>query len=506
MGKPNILHNCSGNLGLAVKLCKELFSKFDEIWLIGHKGDLHFPLVEMGVLDDKDKSIKLAHVQSSLGLEAVNMIIPPKSSFTSMESTISQLSPRVIDFVKKVKLKKLKVCVLMPFPNLKFCKIINKLGNNFTITPPARTYKEYLTIENKITMSKLIDELAIENPNLRSIVIPWVNINQLGREFSKYKKYFDLTENQGIYFQKDISAGGSGTKLIKCQADINRLFKDKLWNRLANQSRIKVSVEILNAYPANGSACIIPKENGTCVVLVDPLSHKPIGPNKSSIGNDWSIPWPRCVQSQYLLSAKLIGEELYKKFGYAGIFGPDYIVEMNKNGEFKLKLTEINPRWQGTTPYQTVNALMARRIPLELIHYVIKLDENGESIGKLLQLINNPDLYNQISVGSRGCYYIKLMSPRENKIIQREINGCYFYRKNTLKGPLSHNYSYLCNSLKSTWVNIKAPRKNEIVGPSITAVGYVWGCSSRAVFSAKTPNFTSYGRKLYQLSSRMLYE
>lgn len=46
--------------------------------MIGHKGDHHNNLVDLKVL--KDKKIKLAHVHSTLGVQAEHIITPPGSS------------------------------------------------------------------------------------------------------------------------------------------------------------------------------------------------------------------------------------------------------------------------------------------------------------------------------------------------------------------------------------------------------------------------------------------
>lgn len=514
-----------------IDLCRTAFEQFDEIWLIGHKGDHHNNLIELGVLNDQKLTISVAHVHSSLGIRAQYLIEPPEGSSLSVEEAHTKLSPVVTKHIKRILSKGKKVCILAPFSNAGLDKAIHgcKADKNITITSPTKDCKDFFKIGNKLEFSRLIETALFDkkfvNKKLRSVLIPWVNMSQTDMTFSALKKYFNLTYNKGVYIQKDLSASGGGTKLVKSQQELDLLFQDRSWLDLARKGRLKASVEIPNAYSANGSACIVPTGDGNCIVLVDPLSHKPTGLEElqgkkhSGVGNDWSIIWPDEVQTQYIKSATFIGKMLYDKYGYTGIFGPDYVVEKTKNGKDKLRITEINPRWQGTTPYQTFNALMAKRIPLELIHYVIKLDHNGTLLGELLPLIGNPSTYNQLSVSTNGCFYIKIGSPKKTKLIKKSMNGHYLYTGSQLLGPYENigDFDLIKESTSNTTlerdkkalqkqgkkpliVGIRAPGKNETVGGvSLTPIGYIVGKSKEPIFLPDQPGVTDYGKRLYQL-------
>jgi hypothetical protein len=265
-------------------------------------------------------------------------------------------------------------------------------------------------------------------------------------------------------------------------------------------------------------------------VLIDALSHKPVGLKElngkvsAGIGNDWWSLWPIHIQEQYIASATLIGEELYKQFGYTGIFGPDYLIETLDNGTLNLRLTEINPRWQGTTPYQTANAIINKRIPLEIMHYIVKHDKSGLATRELLTLTDNPKVYNQQSVNSHGCFYIKLGSPEAQKTVRADLNGQYLYTGSQLIGPYENTSSFdaLLNNTDdevlvkdlamikkrgdhATLVTIRAPRLGEQVGGGLSPIGYVAGYSDRPIFSPHRPGVTQYGKELYDIITDSLY-
>jgi len=81
-----------------------------------------------------------------------------------------------------------------------------------------------------------------------------------------------------------------------------------------------VSEEIKDAYPANGSICIVPIDKSHCDVYVDPLSHKVVDTNinserqYSSLGNDWGVKWSGDVNHEYIRIAKAVGK-IYIKNG-----------------------------------------------------------------------------------------------------------------------------------------------------------------------------------------------
>src|SRR6266496_665191 len=102
-------------VGAAIALCKELFTQYDELWLIGHKGDHHVGLVDMGVLPNR-QAVALTHVHSSLGLHTRQILKPPIGSSASLGTIITGINPGLKKHIEHVLSAGAKVCVLQPFP------------------------------------------------------------------------------------------------------------------------------------------------------------------------------------------------------------------------------------------------------------------------------------------------------------------------------------------------------------------------------------------------------
>lgn len=408
-------------------------------------------------------------------------------------------------------------------------------NNNFTITAPTKSCEEFFTIGNKIKFSKVLDKHTVNASTpppmeVKNAIIPWATLNSSDTNYLRLKQKLANNSMQGIFLQIDISASGNGTRLVQSQSDLDGVFNDRQWNTLISTGHIKASCQILNAYSANGSACIVPIDAINCMVLVDPLSHKSTGLEEmrgkahSGVGNDWTLTWPEEIQQQYITITSYIGKLLYQEYGYTGIFGPDFIVESNKNTQ-TLKLTEINPRWQGTTPLQTLNAINDGRVPLELIHYIIKLDSKGVFKNKLMALIADSNAFNKRSAASTGCFYIKIGNPLETKEIKKDLNGFHIYNgKRIVESSINENLlelykdnnnssitrAYFREKAKASdtlLLNIKAPRKGELVGGGgLTPIGYIIGISSTPIFTEDSEGISNFGNELYSHVIEQLFK
>lgn len=523
------------SIQIAKEICAKLLSDFDELWLIGHKGDHHNNLVDLKVL--KDKKIKLAHVHSKLGVHAEYILAPPSGSSTNVTAAHTLLNAEIEKHFQRALKEDKKVCILAPFSHKEIDRLVSKYGNknNFRITAPTNNCEDFFTIGNKIKFSEVLDKqicIPETSPSVpvKNAVIPWIILTLSDNKYFQLQQKLTKNSMQGIFLQVDVSASGDGTRLVQSQADLDAIFHDKVWNSLIVTGHVKASCQVLNAYSANGSACIVPIDANDCIVLVDPLSRKSTGLEElrgkahSGVGNDWTRSWPIEIQRQYIAVTSYIGKLLYQQYGYTGIFGPDFIVESNNNIQ-TLRLTEINPRWQGTTPFQTLNAINADRVPLELIHYIIKLDSNGVFKNELIALIGNPDLFNKKSAASTGCFYIKIGNPLETKEIKKDLNGFHLYDgkrivesstnenllevyKDNNNSPISKAYfREKAKSPDTLLLNIKSPHKGEIVGGGgLTPIGYIVGMSSSPVFSEDLEGVSNFGSELYRYVVKQLFK
>jgi hypothetical protein len=511
----------STHLEEAIELLRDCFNEFDEIWLVGHKGDHHRTLQELQILPDTQ--LDLVHAHSTLGADAKKIIEVPEGSSSSYEGLLTKANPQLKTEIERVKEEDKQVCVLMPFVNEEFQQMIEdcEATANFTLTAPISDYTQYLKIENKILFAQLIDR-ALEGW-MDNNLIPWDIINQ-ATTYEDLLSQFNRPTGSTFYLQIDLSGGGDGTIPVSSQEEIQQLKIDTRWQEHIDERRVKVTPEVLNNYPANGGACIIPNGDGTCDVLVDPPSHKPVGldalgsKSGSGGGNDWTIPWPKQIREQYIQIVQAIGELLYQEFGYTGFFGPDCMVaNPHSEDEARIYINEINPRWQGTTPYQTLNSILDNRIPLEIIHYLLKFAERDPSIvPKIRKLIADTDSYNRESVNSSGGYYIKIGAPKNEQEISVDMNGAWAYDRKTEEIRQMERitaqdiYTGRPPPLKADEVAIyiKGPNKGDMVGGQLAPVGYIIGNSQdgEPVFKPDEQGITEFGLKMYQKVRERMFE
>lgn len=494
------------------------FSKHHEKWIIGHKGDHATNLQNLGVISD---NFDVVHVHSSLGVKATTVLKPPPGSSSSYEAILEAINPEIEPEIARVKKEKKSAVVFMPFPNRGFEELLDKHNarGNFLLTAPEPDHRKFIVMEDKIGYSRLLAR-ALRQTRLERNIIPW-SIYQPGETLAQIRRTMGLENSEGVFMQAAISAGGDGTVRVDTEEQLQALLTNPSWQEAARVSKLKASKAIEHAYPANGTGCIVPTPDGDCIVLVDPPSHKPVGLASlgtkfgGGAGNDWGEPYPAEILSQYLDTTTLIGRELYCTYGYTGIFGPDGLVSFD-DGLYRT--TETNVRFQGTTPYQTLNASMNGRLPLELVHYLVKLAENDPiKRGQILRIIGNPQKYNASAVSERGGFYIKVGGPTKKTEIKRDVNGPWSWVSGDLRGLPRHpdinpNSVYTRNAALAVLglspsevpVWIKGPKVGEVVGGELAPIGYIVG-SALQVFDPVRPDVTPQGKAMYDRVCEMLY-
>ncbi|OGE30830.1 hypothetical protein A2631_04040 [Candidatus Daviesbacteria bacterium RIFCSPHIGHO2_01_FULL_44_29] len=500
----------------ATVFLRDRFNAFDERWLVGHKGDHASNLHDLGIIGQR---VHVAHVHSTLGVDADRTYKPPEETSDSYEGLLTGANPGLSGEVSRVRAAQMRVVVLMPFPNSDFEGMIAraKAGRYFVSTAPIESFETFEPIENKISFARILQAALQGTPHTRNL-IPWT-IHQPHWGLDDVRRNMGVDPGSAIFFQKAISGGGDGTARVNDRSNFNELLSNPSWMQAARRGKLKASMAVEGAYPANGTGCIVPTPDGGCKVLVDPLSHKPVGLESvgakpgSGAGNDWGTPFPRAVTDQYIAMVSRLGKYFYTTFGYTGIFGPDGLV----GADSTYRMTESNSRWQGTTPYQTQNALMNGRLPIELIHYMVKLSVNDSHLlGQVNDIVGDADSYNQRAFTERGGFYIKVGGPKTKKEVREDLNGPWRWdgdRLHRLKrdGYLTPMRIYtrdyagaqdLTKDDKTVW--IKAPKVGEVVGGGLVAVGYITG-SDINVFDANKPEVTSDGHKLYTQMNQLMY-
>ncbi|MCX6717388.1 MAG: hypothetical protein NTU76_01790 [Candidatus Taylorbacteria bacterium] len=485
----------TNKIKVAIHLAQQTFSQFDEIWLIGLRSNHIDNLKNLGILEKFSNKLTLLYTYLDFGDLAQYRITPLPKGNSSYKKVLFALNPEVCLHLRRIVNEKKRVCIFTPLPNGTLNEYIKKEGAcKFTkITSSIDNIDIFLFVESKLNLNMI---LQTENKEINRYIIPSIIPN---KDIGEYKYLFD-TKNfgeSGLCIQKAISA----------KSELDRLKLSDGWKDSFKKKEIKISQYVPNTYPANGSGCIVPVSNKMCRVYIDNLSKKILDEKNSSFGNDWSRPWEPNILKQYVSSMMYVGRKLYEKFKYTGLFGVDYIVIGNKSKYSYLLITEINPRWQGTTIYQTINALKSNRVPLEIVHYIIKLNQTKKVLSKICKLMGSEESYNKQSVAKDGIFYLKLKSPKNNFGIN--IQGEYLFTGKELiesnleksnKGCKKKNFQI--NRLDI--VNIKYPPKKTDLNKGIGPVGIVFGNSSKPVFSSKKPAFTHFGKKLYELVNNLI--
>ncbi len=477
------------NITKSIILCKRLFLLFDEIWFIGPRSDHCDTIIDLSIIKEQD--IKVTHIHNQIGRFFTNShtYYPRKNSSNSFRGIFEEINPSIYHEIDRVIVSDKRVVLIMPSPNKALYDMIRgrNAESKFVVTAPVANPKKYLFFEDK---SRLC-EIAPEDCLIRSIN------TRVNADVGDIKRILNLKDSDKLILQQCISAGGSGTFKIGDQQNFNQVLKAI---DASEKTVVKVSEEIKDAYPANGSICIVPIDKSHCDVYIDPLSHKVVDTNinserqYSSLGNDWGVKWSGDVNHEYIRIAKAVGKNLYKKWGCTGIIGLDFLVKNYNNNYHKtcLYLTEINPRWQGTTPYQTYNALLSGRVPLEIAHYIIKLSDNDRDLATLRSILGSPGVYNLNSTNRSGIAYIKLYAPGVTKTIKNNISGCWSVCGGTLRKVEEASLidAIMDNNVEGKYF-IKAPSRGTVVDKEFAAICYIYGVGYN-MFNRYRPEVTEF--------------
>ena len=493
----------------AQQTLKAGFAGIDEQWVIAHRGNHASNLRRHGITDRIPLTVMHAH--SSMGVQAVRSYPVPKDSGGSYESLLTQINPGIEGEVRRVVNDGKKVALMMPFPNAGLDEVMANVPGSerhFVNTGTVERFEHFSEIEDKVRFAAMLDEV-LEREGMAQNKIPSTTY----RPGQRYEDLCAMLGGEVLYFQRALSAGGDGTVKVESAEEMSQLFEDADWR---NSTSLKVSKGIFPNYPSNGTGCIVPTPDGNdCVVYLDPLSHKPVGLPElgakpgSGVGNDWTVPFDERYQRQYARMAEAVGREMYRRYGYTGLFGPDGLIDMS-SGTYHM--TEVNPRWQGTTPFQTGNAFINGRVPLEYIHYLTKLaGHDPKKLDEIFGLTGDPNTYNAKSLTEEGGYYIKVGSPKVKKVVRKDMNGAFAYAQGDGFSALpgisqddvytgKHGYAG-----RGKVVYISAPKPGEMVGGELSPIGYIVG-SGQQVFDAHEPKILPEAYAMYNAAFEKMFE
>ncbi|OQX51394.1 hypothetical protein B5M47_00880 [candidate division CPR3 bacterium 4484_211] len=298
--------------------------------------------------------------------------------------------------------------------------------------------------------------------------------------------------------QTDDSAGGSGTRIVGVYhtwSDAVHMLREAgpgMWYRV---------VEFVEGYETNGQAVVLPGG----VVLVDPLSHKPSagqishitgGKPQGAVGDDWTNPWPERIQVQYLNVMVRVGQHLHQEFGYIGIFGIDFIIDLE--GE-RVVPHEINARYQGTSFSHDRRALMKGR-PSTFGLWL--LAASGEEDFSWLR----PEEYNRQSVAEAGGWQFDIHPLPEAELplpVVGNMNGWWKWEAGRLVPANEKTGQILCWAARPGQVFTKRTRAGD---PRLLAPAqvYSWG-GLPAIFHSSQEELTIFGQQIIPAARKVMF-
>lgn len=491
-------------------LLKQQFAGVDERWVIGHRGNQGANLVDEGILPDTPPTVLHAH--ASMGVEAERVYPVPEGSAGSYEGLLTKINPGLEDEIIRVVSSRTRVALFMPFPNAGFDALLAQhpeawahLVNTCTVID----FGVFQAIEDKVRFGHMLDDV-LHREGMDVNVIPH-SVYRPGQSFSEVCGLVGARTGDTVYFQRALSAGGDGTIRVGSQEEMDHVMRELGW---ADGSPVKVALGIHPNYPCNGTGCIVPTEDGSdCYVYLDPPSHKPVGlpelgaKQGSGVGNDWSVPLDDDCLDQYSRMVTAVGKEMFLRYGYTGLFGPDGIIDLERQ---RYHMTEVNPRWQGTTPYQTANALMNGRIPLEWMHYLTKFAGNDpHKLADVRALGGDVEGYNKNALHERGGFYMKMGAPKDPRMVLQDMNGAFAYHEGGLAPlpGLSQRDVYAGRhgfQGRGIVVHVTAPKPGEMVGGELAPIGYIAG-SGQQVFDSNKPAILPEALRMYNMFQEAMF-
>ncbi len=249
----------------------------------------------------------------------------------------------------------------------------------------------------------------IQRSSLRQYAIPSFvrKINE--RSYASATRRFGTSS---LVFQNPATGGGYGTFFIASPAEFAALYKKY------PAKRFKIA-----PYISGRSLSVV-----GCItkfgVIAGPLREQIIGNELLTgypaawVGNNWD---PKHFNQKIRATADRIAQKIgtvLKKEGLVGIFGVDLLLDRMTN---KLHILEVNPRFLGSTAYETSRDQQSKKLPFIALHllellgisYTIKKSQlmrqaRKNAAGAFVILHNTKKRYVRVNVRFRsGVYVVK---------------------------------------------------------------------------------------------------
>lgn len=507
----------------SVDILRGVVSDFDEIWVVGDISSKAWRFLDLKITN----KFWLIHVDNYTWEECDEFLVkPPKLSQDYIHEITDIDREQVATRLKEVKDNNKKIYVSMPRANKQLEELINEmeLGDNVVLWSPC-DFNQNLEIENKITFMNIMNEIK---DNLEIDVIPSLVLS--GQSYQDVLSHFWVSKGYPLYVQTWLSAWWDGTRKIKSPEEWESLMPNL--SGFMQEWQVKVTLWVTGwynkeqetyfpAYSSNFQACNIPDEKWSVRVILDPWSMKPTGipslwiqDTPTWLGNDRSNPhMPSIIESGMHLFEN-IWKSLRDKYKYTWVWWPDCIIWELGDWKMRIFCNEVNPREQWTSIQQILNAKLANRVPLHVVHTLFRMSKVSEKAKKWLEEVLSylDDNYNYHSMTSRGWFYVKIMQPywKESEV-KNDISWIYEVNllNNTLKRidcDMTESELMMCNkenedTVDTMLIKVKWPSigTKYLGNNSVSKIGTIsWYCPKwYSVFDSQKPDFTTLWVSIY---------
>lgn len=245
-------------------------------------------------------------------------------------------------------------------------------NNNFELAvAPFRFGKKFL--ENKVKFRRILEKIGIKVPPGKIVPI----------SFLANRKLRDLKKEFGFPFvvQHPQKGGGKGTFFIKDQKSFNTakqfLRREKTEEFIITRFVKGPSPSMTGCVTRHGVISTRPQYQ----ICDEPLLNRNPGRGGLFCGHDWSLPFSDKVLKQAKEAVDKIGK-YFKKEGYKGIFGLDFILDAKEEA---LYVVECNPRLLASFPALTMVQIANNELPIIAFHL---LEYTGVSYNININKIN----------------------------------------------------------------------------------------------------------------------
>ncbi len=296
--------------------------------------------------------------------------------------------------------------------------------NNWQLWANPKRFGKQL-FENKIKFRKILKEIGIPPPP---------------GEITPLKKlhYRQLKNKYGLPFviQHPTRGGGKGTFFIKNKEIYDQTIL-KLQEKIDEEDikttppkEVIVSRFITGPSPSI-TACVFKKgvvSTSPQYQLLDiPQLYNPQKGSGLFCGHDWtSSRFNQKVLNQAYQATEKIGE-YFKKYGYCGIFGLDFILNEKTN---KLYTVECNPRQIASSPVLGMAQALNSEVPIIACHALSFLEKDS-SFNLQIDIDSLNSLIRQEKIGSQ--MFLHNLSGRWAKNHRQAKAGVYRLRKASIK-------------------------------------------------------------------------